>query len=214
MFRLMSGETQRRVYEFMSRRILAGSVPTVREVQREMGFRAVQSAKEHLDALVAEGLLEKIPRVSRGYRLPERSSAAFMIPLLGRVQAGGPADAIEDREGYVAVDAHPSRNRLFALRVRGESMKDAAILPGDIVIVRKQPSAEHGDIVVAMIDDQATVKRLRMTRGMDGSPRAELHAENPDFSPIIPEGDLHILGKVIEVRRQLEVSVFHDHDVS
>jgi repressor LexA len=93
-------------------------------------------------------------------------------------------------------------------------MKDAAILPGDIVIVRKQPSAEHGDIVVAMIDDQATVKRLRMTRGIDGFPRAELHPENPEFSPIIPEGDLHILGKVIEVRRQLEVSVFHDHDVS
>lgn len=211
---MMSGETQRRVFEFVRDRILSGSVPTVREVQRAMGFRAVQSAQEHLDALVAEGLLEKIPRISRGYRLPEHQASAFMIPLLGRVQAGGLEDAVEDPEGYVAVDGNPSRSRLFALRVRGESMKNAAILPDDIVIVRQQSSAEHGDIVVALIDDQATVKRLKVTRDSGGSIRAELHPENPDFSPIIPVGDLHILGKVIEVRRQYEASVFYDSDVS
>ncbi len=209
----MAKETRRRVYEFMRNQIRAGSVPSVREVQRAMGFSAVQSAQEHLDALVADGFLEKIPRISRGYRLPERSVSAFMIPLLGRVQAGGLVDAIEDREGYVAVDIDPSRRPLFALRVRGESMKDAAILPDDIVIVRQQPSAQHGDIVVAMIDDQATVKRLRIVPGPAGSSRAELHPENPEFSPIIPEGDLHILGKVVEVRRQFETSVFHEDSI-
>ncbi len=210
----MSGKTQHRVFEFVRDRILSGSVPTVREVQRAMGFRAVQSAQEHLDALVAEGLLEKTPRISRGYRLPEHHSSAFMIPLLGRVQAGGLEDAVEDPEGYIAVDGHPSRSRLFALKVRGESMKNAAILPDDIVIVRQQSSAEHGDIVVALIDDQATVKRLKVTRDTGGSIRVELHPENPDFSPIIPVADLHILGKVIEVRRQYEASVFYDSDVS
>ena len=95
---------------------------------------------------------------------------------------------------------HPS-GELFALRVRGDSMTGAGILPGDVVVVRRQSRAETGDLVVARLGDEATVKRLRMRRG-----RPELHAENPAYEPIVPdpESDFALLGKVVEVRRHLE----------
>jgi repressor LexA len=174
-------------------------------VQEALGFSAVQSAREHLEALVGEGRLVKEPRKSRGYRLAKNvDSPPFLIPLVGRVPAGSLATAVEDLEGYISVRSRSSRNELFALRVRGESMRDAGILPGDIVVVRRQPSADSGDIVVALVEDDATVKRLRMTRG-----RVELHPENPAFEPIIPEPEtFSILGKVVEVRRYLETPVF------
>ncbi len=121
------------------------------------------------------------------------------MPLLGAVQAGSLEQAIEDPQGYVPVEAR-GRARLFALRVRGRSMTGAGILPGDIVIVRTQSTADPGDIVVALVDDEATVKRLRKRRG-----RSELHPENPGFQPIVPERPWTVLGKVIEVRRNLEV---------
>jgi repressor LexA len=89
---------------------------------------------------------------------------------------------------------------LFSLRVRGDSMKDAGILDGDVVVVRRQPNANAGDIVVAMVGDEATVKRFRLKRG-----RVELHPENDAYQPIVPEpGDVKVLGKVVEVRRTLE----------
>ncbi|UCG53847.1 MAG: repressor LexA [Candidatus Latescibacterota bacterium] len=179
-----------------------------------------------------------------------RELATLLIPLLGRVPAGGHDAAIEDTEGYIPVQARGSgaavasphaaiseetsgtspqtrgarpphkgatkrgtglessyqavqpsgSGQLFALRVHGESMTGAGILPGDIVIVRSQPTAQSGDVVVALIGDEATVKRLRLRRG-----RIELHPENPAFEPIIPgPNECTILGKVIETRRFLE----------
>jgi repressor LexA len=123
-----------------------------------------------------------------------------MVPLLGRVQAGALTTALEEPEGYLPIPSRLPENELFALRVHGNSMRDAAILAGDIVIVRKQPSAASGDIVVALVGDEATVKRLRK-RGR----RVELVPENPEFEIIAPSpSDLILLGKVIEVRRYLE----------
>ncbi len=195
------GETRKKIYEYVRRRILSGDPPTVREVQEAFSFRSVQTAREHLDTLVQGGMLEKQPKKSRAYRIPDRPGLqSLAVPLLGRVQAGELTTAIEDLEGYIDVQASDSHDQLFGLRVRGESMRDAGILPGDIVIVRKQPSAESGDIVVALIEDEATVKTLKIKGG-----RPELHPANPAFEPIIPEtGELHILGKVIEVRRYFE----------
>lgn len=195
------GQTRDRVYRFVRECLLAGMPPTVREVQEALGFRAVQTAREHLENLVAEGRLAKLPGKARGYGLPERDAGppAVWIPLLGRVQAGGLQAAIEDREGHISVRAASPEN-LFALRIRGESMTGAGILPGDIVVVRSQPTAESGDVVVALVDDEATVKTLRIRRK-----RIELHPENPAFEVIVPpEGQCRILGKVIEVRRYLE----------
>lgn len=200
MGRTPAGQTRERVFRFVRRRLLAGRPPTVREVQEALGFRAVQTAQEHLEALVGEGRLVKAPGRARGYRLPGGDEATSMVPLLGRVAAGALAEAIEDPEGYVPIRSGLRPEGLFALRVRGESMRDAGILPDDVVIVRRQPRAESGEIVVALVDGEATVKRLKLRRR-----RIELHPENPDFPVIVPrKEDVRILGKVIELRRYLK----------
>ncbi len=191
-------ETRERVYRFVQDRVLRGMPPTVREVQRALGFRAVQSARQHLEALVAEGRLVKEPGQARGYRLPGERGVA-MVPLLGRVPAGPSEVAIEEREGWLPVRARAGAE-MFALRVRGDSMVGAGILPGDIVIVRRQDTAESGDIVVALVGDEATVKRLRVDK--DG---ITLLPENPAHEPIRPDPDeVRILGRVVEVRRFLD----------
>ena len=173
-------------------------------MQEHFGFRAVQSARAHLEALVRDGLLDKEPGKARGYRLPAGSGhPTVLIPLVGHVQAGALTTAVEDPEGFVAVQSSAGRGELFALRVRGDSMRDAAILPGDVVIVHRQDTARSGDIVVALVEDEATVKRLKV----HAAGRIELHPANPAFDPITPAPDqVRILGKVIEVRRYLEGS--------
>jgi len=200
MGRTPAGETRERVYRFVRDRLLGGFPPTVREVKEAFGFRSVQTAREHLEALVDEGRLAKEAGKARGYRLGADSGPTRLVPLLGRVPAGPLNIATEDLEGYLPIQGHRSGDDLFGLRVRGESMTGAGILPGDIVVVRRQPAADSGDIVVALIGGEATVKRLRIRRN-----RVELHPENPAFEPIIPDpSELALLGKVIEVRRYLE----------
>ena len=200
MGRTPAGETRERVYRFVRDRLLGGFPPTVREVKEAFGFRSVQTAREHLEALVDEGRLAKEAGKARGYRLGADSGPTRLVPLLGRVPAGPLNIATEDLEGYLPIQGHRSGDDLFGLRVRGESMTGAGILPGDIVVVRRQPAADSGDIVVALIGGEATVKRLRIRRN-----RVELHPENPAFEPIIPDpSELTLLGKVIEVRRYLE----------
>ncbi len=206
MGRTPPGQTRERIFRFVQDRLLRGLPPTVREVQEAFGFRSVQTAREHLETLVKTGRLAKEKGKARGFRLPDSSTgpAALtrLVPLLGRVPAGSLDIAVEDREGYLPIQSRHAADDLFGLRVRGESMTGAGILPGDIVVVRRQPSADSGDIVVARVGDEATVKRLRI-RGR----RVELHPQNPAFAPIIPDpAELTLLGKVIEVRRYLEQS--------
>jgi repressor LexA len=200
MGRTPPGQTRERVFRFVRDRLLGGLPPTVREVQQAFGFRSPQSAREHLEALVDEGRLAKQGGKARGYRLPAGSGlSTTLVPLLGRVPAGSLDTAVEDLEGYLPIQSERSSGELFGLRVRGESMTGAGILPDDVVVVRRQSRADSGEIVVALVGDEATVKRLRLRRG-----RAELHPENPDFEPIVPDaGELRLLGKVIEVRRYL-----------
>jgi repressor LexA len=194
------GQTRERVYRFMRDKLLAGHSPSIREVQDAFGFRAVESARAQLQALVLEGRLLRLEGTARGYSLPD-GGTSVAVPLLGRVQAGALTTAEADPDGYVSVQSRFPKDELFALRVRGESMTGASILPDDVVIVRRQRTAESGEIVVALVGDEATVKRLRI---LDG--RIELHAEHPDFPPIVlpPSDEEHLLGKVIEVRRYLE----------
>jgi repressor LexA len=201
MGRTPAGQTREKVFRFVRDRLAGGRPPTVREVMEAFGFRSPQTAREHLDALLEEGRLKKEPGVARGFRLPGRGEApTVMVPLLGRVPAGPLDLAIEDLEGHLPVQTRRSPGELFSLRVRGDSMKDAGILNGDIVVVRRQPRADSGDIVVAMVGDEATVKRFRLKRG-----RIELHPENDAYPPIVPDpGDVKVLGKVVEVRRVLE----------
>jgi repressor LexA len=199
------GETRGEVLDFVRGRILAGSPPTTREVQQHFGFKAVQSARQHLEALVAAGKLTKQPGRARGYGLPPGGSGSTapprLVPILGRIQAGALSEAIEAPEGYLPVSGRPADETLFALTVRGESMTGAGILPGDVIVVRQQEKAEDGAIVVALVRDEATVKQLRLHQG-----QIELHAANPAFAAIVPGPgvDVRILGQVVEVHRWLE----------
>lgn len=198
------GRSRERVFQFVSKRLLAGLPPTIREVQEAMGYRSVESARNHLEALVREGRLVKNPGRSRGYQLGDVPGQGMgppaLVPLLGRVQAGDLNLALETPEGHLPVQTRYPPNELFALTVRGESMTGAGILPGDLVIVRQQQVADSGDIVVALVGQEATVKKLKIRRN-----KVELLPANPAFQPIVPDPDeLLILGKVIEVRRDLE----------
>ena len=201
MGRTPAGQTREKVFRFVRDRLAAGRPPTVREVMESFGFRSPQTARGHLDALLEEGRLKKDPGVARGFRLPGRGEApTVMVPLLGRVPAGPLDLAVEDLEGHLPVQTRNNPGELFSLRVRGDSMKDAGIFDGDVVVVRRTPRAESGEIVVALVGDEATVKRLRVKRG-----RVELHPENDAYQPIVPDpSDVKLLGRVIEVRRVLE----------
>jgi repressor LexA len=195
------GQTREAVYQFVQERVRAGSPPTIREVQHALGLKAVESARTHLESLVAEGKLLKETGKSRGFSIPglQPRTPVREIPLLGRVQAGALHAAIEHPDSTISVEDRGTHDELFALRIQGESMRDAGILHGDIVVVRKQPTAHAGDIVVALVEDEATVKRLKLKRK-----RIELWPENPAFEPIIPDPEaVSILGKVVEVRRYL-----------
>ena len=199
MGRTPPGLTREKVYRFVRRRLSEGRPPTVREVRDRFGFKAVQTAREHLERLVREGRLKKEPGRSRGYRLPRREAPTTLVPVLGRVPAGPVDTAVEELEGYVPVESRADEGELFGLKVRGESMRDAGILAGDLVIVRVQSTARTGEVVVALIGDEATVKRLKKV-----GRRVELHPANPGFEPIVPEpSGFRLLGKVIEVRRYL-----------
>jgi len=203
------GQTKERVFRFVQQRIVSGMPPTVREVQRAMGFSAVQTAMQHLETLVAEGRLVKTPGKARGYSLPG-FGLTVLVPLLGRVQAGDFTTAIQQHEGTLPVQVRSEDREYFALRVRGESMKGAGILPGDIVVVQRQATANSGDIVVALVEDEATIKRLRLRHG-----KVELHPENSQFTVLKPDPQaVTILGKVIEVRRFLDTTPSWLEDLS
>lgn len=202
--RLQAGRTRERIFSFVRDSIERGTPPTLREIQAAVGLRAVESVREQLARLVDEGRLIKADGVARGWRLPHAEvSETRYIPILGRVPAGGTSESIEEREGVLPVDRRRLRgasDKLFALRVHGESMRDAGILPGDFVIVDPKAQARARDIVVARIDGEATVKRLAIVKG-----KPELRPENPAFRPIVPGPgqELEIIGRVIEVRRYL-----------
>lgn len=196
----MGNRTREKVLGFVRRRLLAGEPPTVREVQDAMGFASVESARKHLEALVRDGRLRKQPGRARGYRLPAAARGErppVMVPLLGEVPAGDLRAALEMPEGWIAVQSRVPPEELFALAVRGDSMTGAGILDGDVVVVRRQATAQSGDVVVALVGEEATVKTLRR-RGR----RIVLAPENPKYRPLVPE-EVRILGKVIEVRRRM-----------
>ena len=173
-----------------------GFAPTVRETARRFGV-SIGAVQKHLKALVKKGCLKHSPLLSRGM-VPASMRPVSFIPLLGRVCAGVPVSAEENIEDYVCVDMIPAGSAsYFALRVKGDSMTGAGIFDNDIVIVKKQASADNGDIVVALVDDEATVKRLKA--GNDG---VSLEAANPAYAPIT-RGAITVLGKVVRLVRDL-----------
>jgi repressor LexA len=176
----------------------------MREIGEHFG-RASSSVFDVITALERKGFLTRTDRLSRCITLTPKAGAgkrdAVNVPIVGRIAAGQPTLATENLEGTVPVDRRLAAGRqLFALRVRGDSMTGAGILDGDLVIAAQQEEAQEGDIVVALVHDEATVKRFHRQR--DGS--VELRPENPHHKPIvIREPPFMIQGKVVAVVRQL-----------
>ena len=153
----------------------SGYPPTRNEICEAMGFRSPNAAEEHLRALARKGVIEMIPGTSRGIRLKQDSG----VPLIGRVAAGSPILAAEHIEGRYQLDASLFNPRVdYLLKVRGLSMRDAGILDGDLLAVHRTTEFRSGQIVVARLHDEVTVKRIRRNRD-----KVELIPENPDFAP-------------------------------
>ena len=183
------------IYEYIRDCILNHNFPpTVREICERVGIKSTSTVHYYLKELVDEGYIVKDDLKKRTIKLP--GSSTFAVPLLGTVTAGIPITAIEEIEEYLPVpNLSGNPEDYFALHVRGESMINAGILDGDIVVVRKTPVCRNGDIVVALIDDEATVKRFYREKD-----HFRLMPENPDFEPIIVE-EMTILGKVAALIR-------------
>jgi len=185
-----------------------GYPPTIRELGQQLGIRSLRGVTTHLDAIAKKGFLKREPK-ARSISLLDLVAPfeqALRVPVLGRIRAGTPILAQEHVESHVVIDgawiggSHSPTVQHFALKVRGDSMINAGILDGDCVIVRQQPTAESGEIVVALLGDDATVKRFFK----DGE-AIRLQPEHPTMEPILitPAQALTILGKVVAVFRQL-----------
>lgn len=185
------------ILEYIRDRIDDGLPPSVREICAALDIKSTSTAHKYLGELRERGLIEKGDRLNRAITLPDDRSVR--VPLVGTVTAGQPILAVEEIEGYIPYRSRHLHSRdLFALRVRGESMINAGILDGDIVVVRRTPTAENGDIVVALVEDEATVKRFYKEKG-----HFRLQPENDEMEPIIVDS-VSILGRVISLIREYE----------
>ena len=154
--------TQQRIYEYLEERMQTGYPPSVREICQAVGLKSTSSVQANLDALERAGYIERDPMLKRSIRLVTNGDDNVTnVPIVGTVTAGMPILAVEQIEGYLPYSGRVSSDKpLFALKVRGDSMINAGIFDGDIIVVEKTPTALNGEIVVAMVDDEATVKRF------------------------------------------------------
>ena len=190
---------QQKIYDYLVSCIRdQGYPPSVREIGEAVGLRSPSTVHFHLKHLEEAGVIAKGAGKGRAITLtgPEEAMPPDRVPIVGSVAAGSPILAEECIEDYLTFDTGGRNEEFFALRVRGESMLNAGILPGDLVVVRRQETANSGEIVVALFEDEATVKRLSRRNG-----QVWLMPENDDYEPI--DGTYaQILGKVAAVVRQ------------
>ena len=188
---------QQRIYEYIAVCIQEqGYAPSVREIGEAVGLKSPSTVHFHLKRLEEAGVIAKGAGKGRAIALTEQAHPEDRIPILGNVAAGSPILAQECVEEYLTYDTNGMVGEHFALKVRGESMLGAGILPDDLVIVHQQENARNGEIVVALLEDEATVKTLSRKDG-----HTWLLPENPDYDPI--DGDeARILGKVVAVIRR------------
>ncbi len=179
-----------------------GYPPSIREIGREFGIGSLRGVTVHLDALSRKGYITRsnTPRSIRvvhpSYQTGQRS---VMLPLLGSIAAGVPIQAQENVEDLIAVPSDMVRNiqHSFLLRVKGDSMTGEGIMPRDLVVIKPQPTANHGDLVAVLLGDEATVKRLSMDRS-----GVKLMPSNPAYEPIeVKREDARVIGKVIGLIR-------------
>lgn len=188
-------KTQQAVFEYIKEVISErGVAPSVREIGDAVGLRSTSTVQYNLNALEKAGYIERDPNLKRTIRIAGAGLKTVPVPLVGTVTAGVPILATEQIEEYIPVAMKRSGN-FFALHVRGDSMINAHIIDGDIVIVEQTPVASNGEIVVALIEDEATVKRFYKEKG-----HFRLQPENDNYEPIIVD-ELALLGKVVSVIR-------------
>lgn len=200
-------QRQREVLEFViDRQQRFGAIPTVREIADHFGFSSPNAAAQHLRLIEKKGYIRLLKGRARGIVVPavsdESDARIKRAPLVGAVAAGRPITALENIEGYVALDRDLFTGQdVFALRVRGDSMIGVGIHDGDLAVVRKQPEVEEGQIAVVLIDDEATLKRFLRKNG-----KVVLRAENPDYDDIVTDpksNAVEIVGKVIGIMRKM-----------
>ena len=202
---------QAEILDFIQDQVeLEGDAPTVREIAEQFGIKSTNAVSDHLKALERKGVIERDPRSARGIHLPAEKAEAFRIPVLGNIAAGLPLLAEENREDWLTLgEEFSTSGELFALRVQGDSMKDAHIIEDDLVIIRQQHNAERGQIVAALIGDEATLK----TYWPQGN-KVLLLPANENYNPIVVEREssepFQILGIAVGMVRtgfgQLSVS--------
>lgn len=187
-------EKARQVLEYIAQRE-SSIPPSVREIGAALGIKSTSTVHKYLTELASAGYIEKDVGKNRAISLPRENS--LRVPLLGTVTAGQPILAVEEVEGYVpySCSRYPA-SELFALHVRGESMIEAGIFDGDIIIIHKTPTARNGEIVVALVEDEATVKRFFKENG-----HYRLQPENASMEPIILDS-VSILGRVVALLRE------------
>jgi repressor LexA len=184
------------VYDYVVRSVREnGFPPSVRDICRDLGYKSTSTVKMYLDRLEAFGYIRKEDGKSRAITLVDELPKVCPVPVLGTVTAGQPILAEQNFEGYIAYAGNGSPDELFALKVKGESMIEAGILDGDFLIAERTCYAENGEIVVALIEDEATVKTFYREDG-----HYRLQPENSTMSPIIVD-EVIILGKVVAIQR-------------
>lgn len=190
-------EKQQAVFDYIQQSLdKNGFAPSVREIASAVGYSSPSTVQYILDKLEDMGYIERDANLKRTIRICNSSgSKSVQVPILGTVTAGNPILAVESIEDYISVPIKDTVNDCFALRVKGDSMIKAAILDGDLVIVERTPVAENGDIVVALMEDEATVKRFFKENG-----HFRLQPENDNYDPIIVD-ELAVLGRVKMVIR-------------
>lgn len=188
--------TQLKIYEYLKERIAQGVPPSVREIGAAVGLSSTSSVQAQLNALERKGYISRDPLHKRSIKVSASAENVTSVPLVGNVAAGIPITAIEEVEQYIPYNGPKSGQReLFALRVKGESMINAGILNGDIAVIEKCSVAQNGEIVVALIGDEATVKTFYRENG-----HFRLQPENDRFEPIIVN-EVSILGKLVSIIR-------------
>jgi len=200
-------ERQKEVFEFLKDFLRErGFPPTLREIASHFGLRGPKAPQKTLSILERKGYIRKVPGGSRAIEIlsyPQFSLTHILsVPIVGRVRAGEPLLAIENIEGYINLDRSlVSSEDVFLLRVQGDSMIEAHIQDGDFALVKPQPNAENGEIVVALIEDEATIKRIFKKRDL-----IRLEPANPKMEPIVVkkgEKKVTIVGKVVGIFRKI-----------
>jgi repressor LexA len=199
--------TQKKVFIFLKNYLREkGFPPTLREIASHFGLKGPKAPQKTIAILERKGYLRRIPGGSRAIEIlggsPFHAGQILSLPILGRVRAGEPILAIENIEGYINLDKGlVSSEDVFLLRVQGDSMIEAHIQDGDFALVKPQPNAENGEIVVALIEDEATIKRIFMKKDL-----IRLEPANPGMEPIVVrkgEKKISIVGKVVGIFRKL-----------